>query len=122
MSIEKLSIRGVLKIEIVRQIKAARALLGWSQEDLADSQRCLSSTIVDLSQLMANRAVAQQQSENSSMRSKKPASSSSTKTAEAPVYGYAKRPRARAANRLSRPDNPNWRNEANVCGCSAAAG
>ena len=33
-----------------------------------------------------------------------PVSNSSTKTAEAPVYGYAKRPRERAANRLSRPD------------------
>ena len=31
-------------------------------------------------------------------------SNSSAKTAEAPVYGYAKRPRERAANRLSRPD------------------
>ena len=54
---------------------------------------------------MANWVVAQQQSEKSLMRSKKPASSSSTKTAGAPVFGYAKRPRARAANRLSAPGN-----------------
>ena len=33
-----------------------------------------------------------------------PESNSSTKTAEASVYGYAKRPRERTAKRLSRPD------------------
>ena len=46
------------------------------------------------------------------MRLNPQVSNSSTKTAEAPVYGYAKRPRTRAANRLNRLENPNWRNEA----------
>ena len=37
------------------------------------------------------------------LRSRRGVSNLSTKTAEAPVYGYAKRPRERAANKLSRP-------------------
>jgi len=35
VSIEKLSIRDYLELATIRQVKAARALLGWSQADLA---------------------------------------------------------------------------------------
>jgi transcriptional regulator with XRE-family HTH domain len=50
MSIEKISIRNGTKIS-VRQVKAARALLGWSQADLAQHSRVSEPTIARLESL-----------------------------------------------------------------------
>lgn len=47
MSIEILSIR-IFKLTTIRQIKAARALLGWSQSDLARQSRVSEPTIARL--------------------------------------------------------------------------
>jgi transcriptional regulator with XRE-family HTH domain len=48
LSIEKLSIKRELKLVTIRQIKAARALLGWSQGDLAQHSSISEPTIARL--------------------------------------------------------------------------
>jgi hypothetical protein len=48
LSIEILSIRRGLKLVTTRQIKAARALLGWSQADLAEKSGVSEPTIARL--------------------------------------------------------------------------
>jgi predicted transcriptional regulator len=51
LSIEKLSIHRELKLVTTRQIKAARALLGWSQGDLAQHSSISEPTIARLESL-----------------------------------------------------------------------
>src|SRR5512132_2770041 len=48
LSIEKLSIQKGAQLVTTRQIKAARALLGWSQEDLAQHSSISEPTIARL--------------------------------------------------------------------------
>ena len=72
-----------------RQVKAARALLGWSQGDLARHSSISEPTIARLESVDGQIADARIQVKKSELLWKKLVSNSSTKTAAAPGCGSA---------------------------------
>ena len=105
----------------IEQIRAARALLGWSQTELAE-RAGLSLPTVKRVEINSDLRVSSEARQRLRVALEEGVSNSSTKTAEAPVYGYAKRPRTRAANRLNRRTPQLAKRSQFFCCCSGTAG